>query len=255
MLNINTTILSSVPLLIHDLPEQQAIAEVLGALDDKIASCKNIAELSDALRIQEIEAALTESTAVRQLSQMARFVNGRNFTKDASGVGRPVIRIAELNSGLGPSTVYSEVRPVEDHVAEAGDLLFSWSGSLTVRRWVPTEGIINQHIFKVAPNVGVPLWLVGTLLERELPAFRAIAADKATTMGHIQRKHLDVMVAAPTESWIAAHGKRMAALWDGALASGLESQRLAALRDALLPELMSGRLRVKDAEKQVEEVL
>ena len=38
-------------------------------------------------------------------------------------------------------------------------------------------------------------------------------------------------------------------------AARLESQRLSALRDALLPELMSGRLRVKDAEKQVEEVL
>ena len=44
-------------------------------------------------------------------------------------------------------------------------------------------------------------------------------------------------------------------LSDTAIAINEESQRLAALRDALLPELMSGRLRVKDAEKQVEEVL
>lgn len=34
-----------------------------------------------------------------------------------------------------------------------------------------------------------------------------------------------------------------------------QSRVLAALRDALLPALMSGRLRVKDAERQVEEVL
>jgi len=38
-------------------------------------------------------------------------------------------------------------------------------------------------------------------------------------------------------------------------ASRLENQMLASTRDALLPELMSGKLRVKDAEKTVEEVL
>ena len=35
----------------------------------------------------------------------------------------------------------------------------------------------------------------------------------------------------------------------------VESQKLAELRDALLPELMSGRMRVKDAEATVEGVL
>lgn len=234
---------------------QRSIAEVLGALDDKIAVCERVAALADALRGREVEAALTGSTTERQLSQMARFVNGRNFTKNAAGVGRPVIRIAELRSGLSPSTVYSEMLPVDDHVAGVGALLFSWSGSLTVRRWALNEGIVNQHIFKVIPRSGVPLWLVGALLERELPRFRAIAADKATTMGHIQRKHLDVLVPVPSDEWIAVHGPRMSSHWDLALAAELETQRLAALRDALLPELMSGRLRVKDAEKQVEEVL
>ena len=34
-----------------------------------------------------------------------------------------------------------------------------------------------------------------------------------------------------------------------------ESRTLASLRDTLLPALMSGEMRVKDAEKQVEEVL
>jgi type I restriction enzyme S subunit len=34
-----------------------------------------------------------------------------------------------------------------------------------------------------------------------------------------------------------------------------ESRTLAALRDSLLPRLMSGQLRIRDAEKQVEEVV
>jgi type I restriction enzyme S subunit len=47
----------------------------------------------------------------------------------------------------------------------------------------------------------------------------------------------------------------MTALWDRALAAEVETLRLEAIRDALLPQLMSGRIRVKDAERAVDEVL
>src|SRR4030067_1109943 len=40
------------------------------------------------------------------IAGIAGYVNGRNFTAGATGRGRMVIRIAELNSGPGPSTVY-----------------------------------------------------------------------------------------------------------------------------------------------------
>lgn len=47
----------------------------------------------------------------------------------------------------------------------------------------------------------------------------------------------------------------MDSLWQAALSTEQESLRLQELRDTLLPQLMSGRLRVKDAEKQVEAVV
>ena len=46
----------------------------------------------------------------------------------------------------------------------------------------------------------------------------------------------------------------MTGLWDRALAAELESLKLIGLRDELLPLLMSGKVRVRDAEKVVEEV-
>ncbi|WP_312720120.1 restriction endonuclease subunit S [Mobilicoccus sp.] len=234
--------------------EQRAIAEVLGALDDKITANEEVRRLADELRRLTFLTGLDGGVDV-PLSQTARFVNGRNFTKEAPGHGRPVIRIAELNSGLGGSTVYNDVEVAENHVARPGDLLFAWSGSLTLRRWFLAEGIVNQHIFKVLPLEGWPLWLVASLLEVKLDEFKAIAADKATTMGHIQRRHLDEPVAVPPDAWLATNGPRLESLWAMALAMEVESQKLAALRDALLPEFMSGRLRVKDAEKTVEEVV
>lgn len=96
------------------LPEQQAIAEVLGALDDKIAANRALVATADDLATAIYR---RESSTTAPLSSLAKFVNGRNFTKDASGTGRAVIRIAELNSGIGDSTVFNDVGALPQNVA------------------------------------------------------------------------------------------------------------------------------------------
>jgi len=253
MLNLNTGILSNVPLRVPSLGKQRAIAEVLGALDDKIAANATLIQSADDLSRLRFEGLLRDGETV-PLSSLARFVNGKAFTKGATGTGRVVIRIAELNSGIGGSTVYHDIDVAEDHLARPGDLLFAWSGSLTVHRWFRPEGIVNQHIFKVVPD-GSPMWVVKGALDRKLLEFKAIAADKATTMGHIQRRHLDELVIVPDPAAIKENDEAMAGLWARALAAEREALSLADLRDALLPALMSGRIRVKDAEGVVEEAV
>ncbi len=186
---------------------------------------------------------------------MPAFVNGKAFTKDATATGRVVIRIAEQNSGLGGSTVRNTLDVADDHLARPGDLLFARSGSLTLHRWFREERIVNQHIFKVVPQNGTPTWLMYQALQAKLAAFRAIAADKATTMGHIQRKYLEEPVHLPSETAIATVDPITTSLWDRALAAEQESLILTELRDTLLPELMSGRMRVTNAERQVESVV
>lgn len=250
---INLADIRSLELRLPHIDEQQAIAEVLGALDDKIAANSRLVETLDALRRVSLQPMLDDAEP-QPLSGIAEFVNGRAFTKDASGTGRVVIRIAELNSGLGGSTVYNDIDVDDKHLARPGDLLFAWSGSLTVHRWYRPEGIVNQHIFKVIPKTDYPMWCVNGVLQRKLAEFRAIAADKATTMGHIQRRHLDEPVLVPRREVIERNDELMSGLWQRALAVEMESERLAATRDALLALLMSGRVTVKDAESVVEGV-
>ena len=242
-----------IPALPH--VQQQAIARVLGALDDKIAVNTRIIAVTEDLSTRTFQSTLEDGVIGRPLSGFAQFVNGRAHTKDATGTGRVVIRIAELNSGIGESTVRNDIEVPDDNVARPGDLLFAWSGSLTVHRWFRPEGIVNQHIFKVIPTGENPIWLVHQLLNRKLAEFRAIAADKATTMGHIQRRHLDEPVSVPGPQAIERMHPIMDSLWRTALSAEQESLDLANLRDTLLPHLMSGRLQVKDAEKQVEAVV
>jgi type I restriction enzyme, S subunit len=237
-----------------DLREQQAIAEVLGALDDKIAANARLVESADALSAATFASMLADTDSM-PLTAVASFINGRAFTKNATGTGRVVIRIAELNSGIGGSTVYNDLDVPEQHLARPGDLLFAWSGSLTLHRWYRPEGIVNQHIFKVFPTAGYPMWCVRGLIARKLDEFKSIAADKATTMGHIQRRHLDEPVNVPSQSQIRSHDVFMSALCERALAAEQESLTLEATRDALLPQLMSGNIRVNDVENTVGEVL
>lgn len=251
MPNLNTSILSALPLTLPSHAEQRAIAEVLGALDDKIAANTRLAATADELSAALYAAMLTDDTRV-PLTALADFVNGRAFTKDASGTGRVVVRIAELNSGISGSTVYSDAEVPDQYLARPGDILFAWSGSLTLHRWYRPEAIVNQHIFKVVPRSDWPDWLVWHALSGKLEYFRAVAADKATTMGHIQRRHLDEPVPVPSRETVARHDAEMAALWHRALAAEEENLTLAATRDALLPALMSGALRVRDAERVVE---
>ncbi|MFD4942097.1 restriction endonuclease subunit S [Streptomyces sp. NPDC058409] len=238
--------------------EQEAIVGVLGALDDKIAVNERIAAAADSLRTAHYQGAVTSMTeefSEQPLSDSAEFINGRAFTKNASGSGRMVIRIAEINSGPGASTVYNDIDVPGKHLARPGDLLFAWSGSLVAARWYRPEGIINQHIFKVVPKRDFAVWLIAELVQRKLADFRAIAADKATTMGHIQRKHLDEPVATPSVAMAQKLDAQLSPLWDRALAAEQESLTLATLRDILLPQLMSGKLRVRDAERIVEDAV
>lgn len=231
--------LKHMTLRIPAVKQQCGIAEVLGALDDKIAANATLVAAADKLAEMHHQAMTAELAEPRPLSSLAQFVNGKAFTKGASGTGRVVIRIAELNSGLGGSTVYNDIEVTDQHLARPGDLLFAWSGSLTVHRWYRPEGIVNQHIFKVIPTT-VPMWVVNGAIRSKLAEFKGIAADKATTMGHIQRRHLDETVLIPTTEVIAQHDARMTSLWDRALQAERESLALAELRDTLLPELMSG---------------
>jgi len=241
-------------LLMPPLIEQQAITEILGALDNKIAANKQLIDKADELA-HSMWPLACESGYTVPLSSLARFVNGKAFTKDASGTGRIVIRIAELNSGIGPSTVYNDITVPEDHLARPGDLLFAWSGSLTVARWFREEAIVNQHIFKVIPTDGRPIWLADQALRYKLQEFKAIAADKATTMGHIQRRHLDEPVIVPAQDQVNRIDDLMSSLWERALTAEQENLHVESTRDQLLPLLLSGKVRVRDAEKVVEEVV
>lgn len=93
-------------------------------------------------------------TLVR-LGDAARFINGAAFKpSDWVNEGLPIIRIQNL-TGTGEHFNYTTRQVKDELVVEQGDLLVSWSATLDVYRWGGPRGLLNQHIFKVLPHLGV----------------------------------------------------------------------------------------------------
>ncbi len=72
-------------------------------------------------------------------------------------------------------------------------------------------------------------------------------------MGHIQRHHLaQAMTIVPTGQMLKAADGVIAPLFERCIANDLEARTLAQTRDLLLPKLMSGEIRVREAERALE---
>ena len=232
--------------------QQQSISAPLRALDDKIAANQtSISKIDEILRaLWQKELSLSNIDV--PLSSLASFVNGKAFTKGASGTGRVVVRIAEMNSGIGSRTVYSDIDAAPDNVVDPGELLFSWSGTLMTKRWPYDQAIVNQHIFKAVPNGQLDLWALRQAIDAQLEYFQMIAAGKATTMGHIKRGDLDQEVEVPAQ--MSEETNQLGnSLWRLATSLEIQNLQLARTRDELLPLLMSGRITVGEAEDAADE--
>lgn len=271
--------------------EQRAIAHILGTLDDKIELNRKMNETLEATaralfkswfvdfdpvrakaegrdpglppRVADLfpdsfeDSELGEIPAgweIRSLDLVATYLNGLALQKyppvDENWL--PVIKIAQLRAGHSSGADRASSNVPSAYVVQDGDVLFSWSGSLEVEIWCGGPGALNQHLFKVTSSE-FPKWFYYYWTREHLSEFRSIAAGKATTMGHIQRGHLTAAKAlVPREPLLDTMDHLMSPLLDRVLAARLQSRTLAALRDSLLPKLISGELRVTDPESFVE---
>jgi type I restriction enzyme S subunit len=80
-----------------------------------------------------------------ELANTGLYINGLAFKPSDWGTsGRPIIRIQNL-SGLNRDYNYAEGDFPDDNLANAGDLLVSWSATLDTFIWDGPQGVVNQH--------------------------------------------------------------------------------------------------------------
>lgn len=196
------------------------------------------------------ENGLPEGWGEKPLDEIAHFLNGLALQKYPAHPDQPdlpVIKIAELRSGVTAKTNRASKRVPEKYVIRNGDFIFSWSGSLLAKFWTGGPGALNQHLFKVTSKTH-PMWFVSEWVHAHLEEFQRIASAKAVTMGHIKRSHLsEAMCICPSTDRLEMLGAVFKPLIRKQIVNDEESQTLAEMRDLLLPKLMSGEIRLKDA--------
>ena len=248
---------------------QRRIASILSSLDRKIelnnkinADLEEMAQaifknwfvdfepFKDGKFVDSELGMIPEGWKVGTLTEIASYMNGlamQKYPPENIEDSLPVLKIKELGQGFcGTDSDRCSCNIKDECKIHNGDVIFSWSGTLLVDVWCGGDCGLNQHLFKVTSN-DYPKWFYYYWTKHHLQEFIHIAKDKAVTMGHIKRGHLEeALVAIPDNDSMEKAHKLFEPILSKMISLRLESSRLSLLRDTLLPRLMSGELEVPE---------
>ncbi len=292
------------------LPEQRAIAGILGALDDKIDLNRRMNETLEAMaraifkswfvdfdpvrakmegrqpfgmdqataalfpdRLVESEIGLIpEGWEVTTLGQHITLDKGLSYKgKHLADTGTPLVNLKCINrnGGLRPDGMKhynGEYKP--RHVVQPGDIVIA-NTDLTQDRqivgcpaFVPETGvddaIFTHHLYaaRISNDSGLRPDFLFHLLLTETARERARGFATGTTVLGLPRDAiLEFCVALPNAEIMSRFTNEASLLRIKRDKNSKESRTLAELRDLLLPKLLSGEIRVADAEQEVEAAL
>lgn len=251
------TSIMNYPIKLPPLSTQQKIADILSSLDDKIELNNkintNLEQQAQALfknwfvDFEPFGGKMPEGWKVGKLSEIADYLNGlamQKFRPLEDEEGLPVLKIKELRQGCydESSELCSPSKVKPEYIIHDGDVIFSWSGSLLVDIWCGGTCGLNQHLFKVTSQT-YEKWFYYLWTKHHLDKFIFLAADKATTMGHIKREELDkAEVVIPDDKTYQNLTSVIKPFIDEIINNRIENRKLSQIRDGLLPKLMNGEI-------------
>ena len=252
-----------------NLADQRRIASILSSLDRKIelnnkinADLEEMAQaifknwfvdfepFKDGKFVDSELGMIPEGWKVGTLTEIASYMNGlamQKYPPENNEDSLPVLKIKELGQGFcGTDSDRCSCNIKDECKIHNGDVIFSWSGTLLVDVWCGGDCGLNQHLFKVTSK-DYPKWFYYYWTKHHLQEFIHIAKDKAVTMGHIKRGHLEeALVAIPDNHSMEKAHELFEPILSKMISLRLESSRLSLLRDTLLPRLMSGELEISE---------
>lgn len=238
--NLKTDIVKSHKLMVPPIWEQRAIADLLGALDDKIAAniglattAKNLAEayFLETLRGASKEAILGEILALE-------------YGKSLPASKRKTGNVDVYGSG-GISGTHNEA------LCERPGVVVGRKGTAGAVHWSRRPFFPIDTTFYVVPKTAGVSQIFSYFLLRTL-RLEEMNNDSAVP-GLNRNEAYASQIRVPSEDQLSTFTAKASVLFELVAAVEEENESLGATRDMLLPQLMSGKLRVKDAEKVLEE--
>ena len=235
------------------LAEQKKIAAILSSLDEKIETNRKINA-----RLEELAQALFKSWFIDfepfggkmpedwEEDSIYRYVDviygapykSELFNNNYNGL--PLIRIRDLKTN-NPKIFTTEVLPNTEYI-DCGDIVVGMDADFEPYFWFGEKGVLNQRVCKFkskSKKVGNSFILY--LTQSKL---RFVQSYKVgTTVSHLGKSDIDKFrFMYPPIEIIEEYSKISESILNRRIELNKESARLAALRDALLPKLMSGEL-------------
>lgn len=263
MPNLNTSILGALPITVPPIAIQASIATVLGALDDKIAVNDQISAKVDELAAQLLEKSLESSLYdVRQVSLgTIADVNRSKITPRADGHLR-YIDISSVSIGAfeWPQRItWPEAPGRARRGVSYGDTM--WSTVRPSRRSHALvlddnpELVASTGLAVLTPTTVGPAFLYEVTKRAEFTSFLESVAEGSTYPAVRAEKFAQAVVPMLPNDKMRSFEDKAIALRRRSHLARMESRTLTALRDTMLPKLMSEELRVRDAERVVEDAV
>jgi len=290
MPNLNSSVVLGLPIHLPDIQTQRAVARIFDTLDDKMDLIRRMnSTLEETARsifkswfvdfepvrakAQSRDYGLLKAVAdlfpkrfedselgempagweVAEIYRVADVIYGAPFQSDLfneAGTGLPLIRIRDLNTH-DPSVFTAEEHP-KGYRVSAGELVVGMDGEFRAHLWRGPQAWLNQRLCCFRPKERVPRAFVHYSIEVPLRFFEN--SKTGTTVIHLGKADIDTFrLVIPPDPILTAFGKIADPLDSRILLNAAESRALSLLRETLLPKLISGELRVKDAKHAVEE--
>lgn len=162
---------------------------------------------------------------------------------NTDGKGMPIIRIRDLKEQT--FVTYTTENHPKGHLIQPGDIIVGMDGEFRPYIWGNTEAWLNQRVCifdnKRPKGKAFVLFTIKPLL------YRIEQTQVATTVIHIGKKDYDSFeFYLPDNDTLDLFDEITSPMIDQIVVNCLENKRLSELRDALLPQLMSGELDVSE---------
>lgn len=240
----------------EDVEEQKRIARYLEMIDDKIelntAINNNLEEQMEALHrswfiyYAPFGGTKPSNWIKADIYSIANIIYGAPFASklfNTDGLGKPIIRIRDLKEQAFV-TYTTEIHP-KGHLIQPGDIVVGMDGEFRPYIWGNSEAWLNQRVCifesKLPSDKAFMLYTIKPLLNV------IEQTQVATTVIHIGKKDYDAFeITLPDRKTLDQFSEITTPMLERIVNNRIENKKLAKLRDALLPQLMSGEIDVSD---------
>lgn len=237
-------------------PARQVLVELFGALDDKIAANETEVASAEALIVALVGRAQGTTRLAELARQSTRSVRTSEFADSVAHFSLPAFDAAALPEIAAGATIKSN-----KFLLDVPCVLVSKLNPRIPRIWdvraLPEQMSVASTEFVVLVPQGDSTTVLWAALSDPRVSTELSGLVAGTSGSHQRVKPSEMLQVEVPDTRTLSTTTREAISSLGTLAHGrrIESQRLAATRDELLPLLMSGNIRVKDAEMATEGVL